>query len=40
MLFKEIIIVYSENRSTYIQHVVLLIVKADGIYSYRSALKG
>jgi hypothetical protein len=37
-LFKEIIIVYSENHTK--QTVVLLIVKAGGTYNYHSALKG
>jgi hypothetical protein len=35
MLFKEIIAVYSENHAKPINAV-----KADGSYSYRSALKG
>jgi hypothetical protein len=40
-LFKEIIAVYSEDHTKpYTQCVGLLIVKANGIYSYRSALKG
>jgi hypothetical protein len=40
-LFKEIITVYSENhKSPYIQNAELLIDKADGTYSYQSALKG
>jgi hypothetical protein len=42
MLFKEIIAVYSENHTKpiNIQIVALLTVKADGLYSYRSDLKG
>jgi hypothetical protein len=41
MLFKEIIDVYSENYTKQkIQNAALLTVKADGSYSYRSALKG
>jgi hypothetical protein len=41
MLFKEIIAVYSENHAKpEIQNAALLTVKADGSYSYRSALKG
>jgi hypothetical protein len=40
-LFKEIIAVYSENhKKQYIQNEALLTVKADGSYSYRSALNG
>jgi hypothetical protein len=34
MLFEEIIAVYSENQNT-----ALLTIKADGTYSYNSALK-
>jgi hypothetical protein len=42
MLFKEIIDVYSENHAKpkKIQNAVLLTVKADGSYSYRSAVRG
>jgi hypothetical protein len=41
MLFKEIITVYSENHAKPInKNAALLTVKADGSYSYRSALKG
>jgi hypothetical protein len=40
MLFKEIIAVYSENHAKLIQTAALLTDKADGSYSYRSALKG
>jgi hypothetical protein len=41
MLFKKVIAVYSKNLTNpYTQHLGLLIVKADGIYSYRSPLKG
>jgi hypothetical protein len=40
MLFKEIIAVYSENHAKPIQNAALLTVRADGSYSYRSALKG
>jgi hypothetical protein len=41
MLFKEIIAVYSENNAKpNIQNAALLTVKANGSYSYRSALKG
>jgi hypothetical protein len=40
MLFKEIIAVYSENHAKPTQNAALLTVKADGSYSYRSALKG
>jgi hypothetical protein len=41
MLFKEIIAVYSENHTKpKIQNTALLTVKADGSYSYLSALKG
>jgi hypothetical protein len=41
MLFKEIIAVYSENHTKPINtKAALLTVKADGSYSYRSALKG
>jgi hypothetical protein len=36
ILITEIIAVYSENHT----NAVLLTVKADGSYSYRSALKG
>jgi hypothetical protein len=39
MLFKEIIAVYSENHTMPIQNAALMTVKADGSYSYRSALK-
>jgi hypothetical protein len=39
-LFKEMFTVYSENHAKPIQKAALLIVKADGSYSYRSALKG
>jgi hypothetical protein len=40
MLFKEIIAVYMENHSKYItQNPTPMIVKADGTYIYRSALK-
>jgi hypothetical protein len=40
-LFKEIIAVYIKKLTNpYTQNVGLLIVRADGIYSYRSALKG
>jgi hypothetical protein len=40
-LFKEIIAVYSENHAKpIIQNAALLTVKADGSYSYFSALKG
>jgi hypothetical protein len=35
MLFKEIIVIYSENHAKPINTA-----KADGSYSYRSALKG
>jgi hypothetical protein len=41
MLIKKIIAVYSENHTKPINtNAVLLTVKADGSYSYRSALKG
>jgi hypothetical protein len=41
MLFKEMIAVYSENHAKLINtNAALLTVKADGSYSYRSALKG
>jgi hypothetical protein len=41
MLFKEIIVVYSENHTKPINtNSTLLTVEADGSYSYRSALKG
>jgi hypothetical protein len=41
MLFKGIIDVYSENHAKPITHnAVLLTVKADGSYSYRSTLEG
>jgi hypothetical protein len=45
MLFKEIIAVYSENRTKYInifsgQNVELMNVKAGGPYSYHCALNG
>jgi hypothetical protein len=41
MLFKEIIAVYSKKlTSPYTKNVGLLIAEADGIYIYRSALKG
>jgi hypothetical protein len=41
MLLKEIITVYSENHAKPInKNAALLTVKADGSYSYRSALKG
>jgi hypothetical protein len=42
MLFKEIIAVYSYNHTKPIntKKAALLTVKADGSYSYRSALKG
>jgi hypothetical protein len=41
-LFKEIIAVHNEDHTKHIntQNVALLIVKADGTYSYRLALKG
>jgi hypothetical protein len=39
-LFKEIIAVYSEKHTKTIQNAALMTVKADGSYSYRSALKG
>jgi hypothetical protein len=40
MLFKEIIAVYSEKHTKPIsKNAELLIVKADGAYSYHSALK-
>jgi hypothetical protein len=41
-LFKEIIAVHNEDYTKHIntQNVALLIVKADGTYSYQSALKG
>jgi hypothetical protein len=40
-LFKEIIAVYRENHTKPINtNRTLLTVKADGSYSYRSALKG
>jgi hypothetical protein len=38
-LFEEITAVYTENH-TEIQNAVLIIVKAEGIYSYYLALKG
>jgi hypothetical protein len=41
MLFKEIIAAYSKNHmKDIIRNPASLIVKADGSYSYRSALKG
>jgi hypothetical protein len=42
MLLKEIIAVYTENHTkpTHAQIAGSLIVKADGTYSYRSALYG
>jgi hypothetical protein len=41
MMFKEIIAVYSENHAKPTHtNAALLTVKADGSYSYRSALKG
>jgi hypothetical protein len=42
MLFKEIIAVYNENHTKPIikKNAALQTVKADGSYSYRSALKG
>jgi hypothetical protein len=39
-LFKEIIAVYSENHAKSINTKFSITVKADGSYSYRSALKG
>jgi hypothetical protein len=41
MLFKEVIAVYiqSHKENQQIKNVTLLTVKADGSYSYRSALK-
>jgi hypothetical protein len=40
MLFKEIIAVYCENQTKlWVQNAALMTVKADGTYSYRSALK-
>jgi hypothetical protein len=39
-LFKEIITVYSENHAKPINTKSSIIVKADGSYRYRSALKG
>jgi hypothetical protein len=40
-LFKEIIAVYIDNDTKPInENAALLTVKADGSYSYRSALKG
>jgi hypothetical protein len=40
-LFKEIIAVYSKKlASPYTKNVGLLIMKADGIYIYRLALRG
>jgi hypothetical protein len=38
-LFKEIIAVYGENHAKPINTKCSIIVKADGSYSYRSALK-
>jgi hypothetical protein len=40
MLFKEIIAVYSENHAKPINTKCNFTIKADGSYSYRSALKG
>jgi hypothetical protein len=40
MMFKEIIAAYSENHAKPIQNAALLTVRADGSYSYRSALQG
>jgi hypothetical protein len=41
MLFKEIIAVYILNHTKPIhKNAVLLLVQADGTYSYRSALNG
>jgi hypothetical protein len=40
MLFKEIIAVYSENHTKIWNTKYYITVKADGSYSYRSALKG
>jgi hypothetical protein len=41
MLFKEIIAVYIENHAKSINtNAALLTVKADGSYSYLSALRG
>jgi hypothetical protein len=40
MLFMEIIPVYKQNRTKYINKVQLLVVKADGTYSYHVPLKG
>jgi hypothetical protein len=40
MLFKEIIAVYGENHAKPINTKCNITVKADGSYSYRSALKG
>jgi hypothetical protein len=41
MLFKEIIAVYSENRTKSIrENAEVLIVKAGGTYSYHWALNG
>jgi hypothetical protein len=39
-LFNEIIAVYADSHPKKTQNVVSVIVKADGTYSYRSALKG
>jgi hypothetical protein len=41
MMFKEIIVVYNENCTESINTICrIMTAKADGIYSYRSALKG
>jgi hypothetical protein len=40
MLFEEIIVVYSKIRTKYKIKNELLIVEADGTYSYHWALKG
>jgi hypothetical protein len=42
MVFKEIISVHNENHTKQVNlhNVFLLIVKADGTYSYGSTLKG
>jgi hypothetical protein len=40
MLFKEIIVVYNENHAKPINTKCSITIKADGSYSYRSALEG
>jgi hypothetical protein len=40
MLFKEIIAVYCEHQTKlWVKNAALMTVKADGTYSYRSALE-